>query len=112
MIYLQLLCLQLIVVFIVDLSGVVDSVKRSIWRFTKGKTAAFCDFSLKPFDCSLCMTFWSTLAFAAFAKAFTLPVLLYCCVLAFLTPLAAGAMNIVRDVLTVLLNKLSNLIDR
>lgn len=111
MIYLQLLCIQLVTVFIVDLSGVVETIKRAIWRIAKGKTVSYCDFSLKPLDCSLCLTFWASLIFSICAGAFSLPVLLYVCVLAYLTPLALSAMRISRDALASILNKLSDILE-
>ena len=59
----DLILINLITVFIIDQSGVVDSFK-SIMKsiLTKGKMKDP-DYSLKPFDCSLCMTFWLSLIY-------------------------------------------------
>ena len=52
MIYLELLALAFIVVYIVDETGIVDSFKAFLKRWLNTKS----DISLKPLDCSLCMT--------------------------------------------------------
>lgn len=59
MIYLELLALAFIVVYIVDETGIVNSFKTFIksWLNTKS------DITLKPLDCSLCMTHWVCLVY-------------------------------------------------
>lgn len=59
MIYLELLALAFIVVYIVDETGIVDSFKTFIKRWLNTKS----DISLKPLDCSLCMTHWVCLVY-------------------------------------------------
>lgn len=63
----DLAILTTVVVFIVDLSGVVDDFKRRLSRWI----AAPVD-RVKPFDCSLCVTWWSGLAYLLIAGAFNL----------------------------------------
>lgn len=83
-IYVQLLLLWAVVVFIVDLSGFTDTILRSVSRFTTrhGYPAVK---SLRPFTCSLCMTWWTGLAWAAIVGQFSLPVVAYIAALAFLS---------------------------
>lgn len=59
MIYLELLALAFIVVYIVDETGIVDSFKAFLKRWLDTKS----DISLKPLDCSLCMTHWVCLVY-------------------------------------------------
>ena len=59
MIYLELLALAFIVVYIVDETGIVNSLKTLIKRWLNVKS----DITLKPLDCSLCMTHWVCLAY-------------------------------------------------
>ena len=55
----DLILMSIVVVTIVDISGAVDSLKSGLkWILTKGKMSNS-DYTLKPIDCSLCMTFWS-----------------------------------------------------
>lgn len=59
MIWLHLLIIAVIVCYIVDITGIVGSIKSTLksWLKIKG------DVSLKPFDCSLCMTHWISLIY-------------------------------------------------
>lgn len=58
----DLICLSIIITFIVDLSGIVDVIKRLIWSYLYPKIE-YKGLSFKPFDCSLCMMFWSGLLY-------------------------------------------------
>ena len=72
--------LALIVVFIVDLSGFSDTVCDLVSRLTHKHVVEF-----KPFTCSLCMTWWSGLALAILRGEFTLQVIAFVALLAFLS---------------------------
>ena len=53
----NLLLINLIISYIIDISGAVDSIKSTIKKvLTKGKMSDP-NYNIKPFDCSLCMTF-------------------------------------------------------
>lgn len=54
----DVLAVSVIVCYIVDISGIVESVKMQIWKWLFNGKREYVDFSLKPFDCSLCMCFW------------------------------------------------------
>lgn len=57
------LILTCIVVFVVDYSGFTESWKRFISKFlTKGRISSS-DYTFKPFDCSLCLSFWTTVIY-------------------------------------------------
>ena len=73
MIYLELLALAFIVVYIVDETGIVDSFKAFIKRWLNTKS----DISLKPLDCSLCMTHWVCLAYVLIFDSLGIFVYLY-----------------------------------
>lgn len=63
---LDLIYLTLIVCFIVDLSGFVDVFKEWLYYFLKGRKTPYKEYSFKPFDCSLCMTWWSGIVYLLF----------------------------------------------
>lgn len=50
--------LLFIIVYIIDISGVIEEIKKYLFKLIKGKNVEYYGYSLKPFDCSLCMTFW------------------------------------------------------
>lgn len=58
MLYYELLLLATVVVFIIDISGIVDTFKRALSRWLSVKIER-----IKPFDCSLCMVWWCGLAY-------------------------------------------------
>lgn len=102
MILLNLLILQLIIVFIVDLSGVMEHIKKRIWKWLKGEKP-YKDFEFKPFGCSLCMTFWTGLIYLLITHSFTIPYIAYVCLLAFLASTTASLLQLLKDALDTLL---------
>lgn len=66
-IYLDLLLLTTIVVFIVDVSDFVDALKAGLSRIIGKKIER-----LKPFDCSLCMTWWAGILYLSVNHALSL----------------------------------------
>ena len=73
MIYIELLALAFIVVYIVDETGIVDSLKTLIKRWLNVKS----DITLKPLDCSLCMTHWVCLVYVLIFGHLSIFVYLY-----------------------------------
>lgn len=63
----DLLLLTLIIVFIIDLSGIIDELETILSKWLKGKVRI-----PKPFSCSLCMTWWSGLIYILCMDNFTL----------------------------------------
>lgn len=80
-IYIQLLLVAAVVVYIVDLSGFTDSWRGALQRWLHIKVLG----PVKPFDCSLCMTWWSCLIYAICARQISLPVIAYSALLALLS---------------------------
>ena len=97
-IYLQLLFVALAVIFIVDLSGFRETILEVASRVA-GKRIR----ELRPFTCSLCMTFWTTLVFAIATGYISLPVAAYCCLLSFASDTIAQAAIFIRECLKALL---------
>lgn len=75
-IYIELLLVTLVVIFIVDLSGWTDTWLGWLSKFTtkygRGPVR-----ELRPFSCSLCMTWWCCLAWLIIKGQFTLPLVAY-----------------------------------
>lgn len=78
--YGRLTLLAIVIVYIVDLSGFTQ-----VWR---GLLASLLDIneakmkSIKPFDCSQCMTWWSCIIYSLIMGEFTLLTLAYIAILA------------------------------
>ena len=80
-------------VFVLDVSGFWESFSAMVkgW-LTKGMVRT--PFSLRPFSCSLCMTFWTGLVYLAAA--------------AYLTPMIADALVVLRDLMAQFFNIINN----
>lgn len=101
MIYQELLWISIIVCFIIDLSGIIDSIKHCIWKWLKGDVP-YKDFSFKPFDCSLCMIFWIGLIYLVVIGKFTIPNIVIVCMLSFLSSTITGILRLFKDAIDIL----------
>lgn len=103
----DLILIQLIIVFIIDLSGAVESLKLFISKIlTKGKIQTT-NFDLKPFTCSLCSTWWIGLIYLLVCHSFTIPYIALVALLSFLTPLSSSILLLIKDLAIFLVNKLN-----
>lgn len=74
-----ILCeMQVAIVFLIDMSGGVDSLKAALGRWLGIKGAI----TLKPFDCSLCLTHWTGLIYLLCSGQLTLLAYMVVCLLA------------------------------
>ena len=104
-IYVSILLLWAVVVFIVDLSGWTQTWLGWLSRFTTrhGYPAVK---ELRPFSCSLCMVWWTGLAWAWLQGQFSLPVVAYIAGLSFLSITLRELFIFIRETLT---NAIANL---
>ena len=103
-IYLQLLLVASITIYIVDLSGFTQS-----WRSALARRMHINETNLrplKPFDCSLCMTWWVCLGYALIEGQLSLPVIAYSALLSFLSVPIGQAMIFIREWASWLIDKL------
>lgn len=77
-------------------SGVVDNIKRLIWRWLKGKQP-YQSFSLKPFDCELCLTWWSGLAYLLIVDDLSLLNVAIMAIVAWSTPMIVDIMRLLQE---------------
>lgn len=99
----ELILLQLIVVFIVDLSGFVQTVKFWIWKKYIG-IGSVDSFNFKPWECSFCMTHHVGLIYLLVTCQFTLPHYVFLLLLCYFTPLSGELITLARDSLNKLIN--------
>lgn len=101
----NLILITLLTVFVIDLSGIVDSVKYFLWK-TWIKKGDYHSLHLKPFDCSLCSSWWLGLIYLFVTHQFTFPLIAFQALLSFLTPVMGDFMLWVKDTITTLINVL------
>lgn len=91
--------IMLICVLVIDHTDFIDHIKSTLSRLlTKGNINSS-DYHLKPFDCSLCMTFWLNLIYIIATKNFTLGNTVLILTLAVLTPVVASLISIIFNIL-------------
>lgn len=94
MIY-ELILISLITCFIIDVSGVIDSMDNMLQKKLRNKMYKV----PKPFSCSLCMTFWCCLFYLIITGNFTLGLVSFTCILSMLTPITTRILYFIRDFL-------------
>lgn len=99
----KILLLTAIIVFIVDLSGFTDSWKSALSRFTRLRIVSF-----KPFDCSLCLSWWGGLILLLCCHAFTLANVALVAGCSFLSRPMGDALRCVSDLITYVIAKIQN----
>ena len=82
--------LQVVVVFLIDLSGGIDSFKGWLGRWLKVRVGR-----LKPFDCSLCMYHWTALVVMLCLGRLSLECYAAICLLAFATTITKEALVVI-----------------
>lgn len=103
---LDLFLIAVIVVIIIDLSGITLSIKSGIKRLlTKGRMSDP-NYSLKPIDCSFCMTFWTGLVWLLVTHSFSLWMLTYLLLLCVMTPVIRDVIILVRELFIKIIKKL------
>jgi hypothetical protein len=104
MLLIELICLQVILVYLIDLSGAIDSFKRFLSSQLTNGVIKSTNYSLKPFSCSLCMVWWVGLFYLIYTDNFTLPLLLYVCLLSFFTTPIKDLLLNIRELLIKIVN--------
>jgi hypothetical protein len=75
MLYVNIFIIILAANFIAERSGVMDQLKYRMFYRLYTKKTPYRDYRLKPFDCTMCLSFWMTLTYILFIHQynFTLP---------------------------------------
>lgn len=79
--YIDIILVALVTIYIVDLSGFTESWRSLVARWLKVKALK----PLPPFDCGQCMTWWVCIAYSLVVGSFSLPMLAFIALLAFLS---------------------------
>ena len=96
---LRLLLIEVIVCFIVDCSGFIISLKSLILKMLHLPKSRPQDLTLKPFDCSLCMTWWTGLIYLLVTHSFSIISLAMLSMLALLSSNVSGILLTIKDLL-------------
>lgn len=107
MIYVNVLLIAVIFSFGLDVGGFWNEITSIIsgW-LTKGVVKK--PFELKPFSCSLCMTFWTSLVYVLCIGAFSLPMLAWICLCSYLTLVIPAFFYFIESVINKFFSDLGN----
>lgn len=101
---LKLFYITLVVVFIIDHSGIIDTAKTAL-----GKWLNVRDVKLKPFDCSLCMVWWCGLIATIIERQFTLGNIVAVAIFSLFADKVADTLTLLRDTTTKAINAIYKL---
>ena len=97
----DIFAILLVVVFIVDVSGAVDSLRHEVNKELKREE----DAPIPPFDCSMCVTWWASFVYVA-VTGWSWPLLAVAAVASFLARIVRECYFLIEELL---LNIVSNL---
>lgn len=93
MIYTDILLIAFICVFIIDFSGVIESLEAALKKWVGNPFVHI----PKPFSCSLCSTWWAGLIYLLIVGSFTIPNIAYVGLVAAFTPVFLRTLYFIRD---------------
>lgn len=110
---LDLFFLTVIVCFIIDVSGFIQSVKRQFLRkVMKIKNPNITSLNWKPWDCSRCLSFYSGLIYLLFTSNFTIPYIALVSFLSLISSNISGFLFCIKDILALIENLIQRLIQK
>lgn len=102
--FLTLLYINIFCVICIDRLQVDQPFKRLWWRWVMGRQVPYRNFSAKPFDCALCLSWWAGLAWLIFAGHFSFGNVILALVLASFNFIINDALIIIAELLTYITN--------
>lgn len=95
----DLLIMTCVIVWIIDLTDIVEVIKKQIWKYVWNEKKEYREYTLKPIDCSLCMTWWTGLIYLIIVGKFNLMMIGLVGLLSFLTPVVRDILILIKDIL-------------
>ena len=91
---LDVVFIQIIVCYIIDLSGVIQSIESGLSKWLKFKCVI-----PKPFSCSLCSGWWINLIYLIVVHQFTLPYIVFVAIISFFSKNISGFLRWIQELL-------------
>ena len=67
--------------------------------------------TLKPFNCSVCMSWWTNLAYIIVTNQFSILMILYILILSWTTPIISSILSLVKNLFLKMINTIANKFD-
>lgn len=68
----NLILISVVICYLIELSGIIQTIKHHIWKKLFNGIGRPEDIRLKPFDCTLCSTWWAGIILMIVTSNFTL----------------------------------------
>lgn len=95
--------------FVVDISGFMDALKQFAFRCLFGKSVRYNDnFRLKPFDCSLCATWWACLGYVILSGECSVLWIFVSGMLSLFSGVISQFLMLLRDLVITIIDKIYN----
>ena len=91
---LDVIFIQIIVCFIIDLSGFIQSIEEGLSKWFKFRCVI-----PKPFSCSLCSGWWINLIYLIITHHFTLPYVVFVSLVSFFSKNISGFLRWIQEAL-------------
>ena len=91
---LNVIFIQIIVCYIIDLSGVIQSMEEGLSKLLKFKCVI-----PRPFSCSLCSGWWIKLIYLIITHNFTLPYVVFVAIISFFSKNISGFLRWIQEAL-------------
>lgn len=102
--YLNIFLMAIILVYGIDILGFAEEMKIKLYKFIKGKNVIYKPYSLRPFDCSLCLSFWVGVLILIFNLKLTVINIAYVCLVSFFTPQFKDVLLVIQDFVQNIIN--------
>ena len=109
MVILNLFIISIIWVLILDLSGFALTIDKTLYKLLYKNRPFREDAHFKPFDCSLCLTFWSSLIYLIIIHSLTLPNIAIALIFAWGTTIEKDIFILIKDMVIKLIDTLYTL---
>ena len=103
----DILFIAVICVVIIDISGFTQSWKSGLKRLLTRGRMDDPYYTLKPFDCSFCITFWTGLIYMLVTHSVSLWMLAYLLCICVMTPVIRDILILLRETLLKIIRYLS-----
>ena len=100
----NMICIMVICVIIIDISGFIEHLKGWISQFVFGKK--FINWDLPLFGCSFCSSWWANFTYIIVTGQFSIPMMTFALILSVFTPVTYELIITIKNLLIWLISLL------
>ena len=101
MTYIEILQLELIMIFLLGLSG---SVHNLIYPLIQRMLRTHRSIEIKLLECELCYSFWTGIIYLLVTQQFTITMMLYVCLISYMAPIFKDILWMIKELIIRFLN--------